>query len=434
MSHENEEVQSLLGESRESRRSFKSASRDNESRDPSSTVAADNARTKKLRNLVAFWLLGLCNNYAYVVMLSAAVDIIAKFDGSKRTVTAKCTPESAGAILLADILPALLVKLCGPFINANTHLLVGFVVLMSAGSFILASASRVKWVAFLGVIAASLGSGLGEITFLKYSSHYHKNVVSAWSSGTGAAGVLGATLYFGITFLLTPTTTLLVMLIVPVLLALSFWVILEHPHQLVTESLDDLDAAITSNEVGCCGSRAVPQSLTLSFGQKIRLMKPLLKYMIPLGLVYFAEYFINQGLTELITFDNDMDIDVQYRLYQVCYQVGVLISRSSVNVVQIRHLWALPILQFANVVLFTCEAIYRFVPSIAIVAAVIVFEGLLGGASYVNTFYRISQKVSPQFREFSMGVTSLADSLGITCAAFVAIWAHNLICSYRNSL
>lgn len=34
------------------------------------------------RNLVAFWILGLCNNYGYVVMLSAAHDILAmKFDG-----------------------------------------------------------------------------------------------------------------------------------------------------------------------------------------------------------------------------------------------------------------------------------------------------------------------------------------------------------------
>lgn len=28
------------------------------------------------RNLAAFWILGLCNNYGYVVMLSAAHDIL----------------------------------------------------------------------------------------------------------------------------------------------------------------------------------------------------------------------------------------------------------------------------------------------------------------------------------------------------------------------
>lgn len=31
------------------------------------------------RDLVAFWILGLCNNYGFVVMLSAAHDIIERF-------------------------------------------------------------------------------------------------------------------------------------------------------------------------------------------------------------------------------------------------------------------------------------------------------------------------------------------------------------------
>jgi battenin len=30
------------------------------------------------RNLLAFWVLGLCNNYGYVVMLSAAHDILSE--------------------------------------------------------------------------------------------------------------------------------------------------------------------------------------------------------------------------------------------------------------------------------------------------------------------------------------------------------------------
>lgn len=32
------------------------------------------------RDLTAYWILGLCNNYGYVVMLSAAHDIISRID------------------------------------------------------------------------------------------------------------------------------------------------------------------------------------------------------------------------------------------------------------------------------------------------------------------------------------------------------------------
>lgn len=35
------------------------------------------------RDLTAYWILGLCNNYGYVVMLSAAHDIIGRINGEE---------------------------------------------------------------------------------------------------------------------------------------------------------------------------------------------------------------------------------------------------------------------------------------------------------------------------------------------------------------
>jgi len=51
----------------------------------SGSVFDEEAIVKKARwrNLVAFWILGLCNNYGYVVMLSAAHDILASKFGDK---------------------------------------------------------------------------------------------------------------------------------------------------------------------------------------------------------------------------------------------------------------------------------------------------------------------------------------------------------------
>ena len=37
-------------------------------------------RSTKLRNIVGFWLLGFCIDYAYFIMLSAAFDIIHSFE------------------------------------------------------------------------------------------------------------------------------------------------------------------------------------------------------------------------------------------------------------------------------------------------------------------------------------------------------------------
>lgn len=43
----------------------------------------ENTPPSPWRNLVAYWILGLCNNYGYVVMLTAANDILAEQTGEQ---------------------------------------------------------------------------------------------------------------------------------------------------------------------------------------------------------------------------------------------------------------------------------------------------------------------------------------------------------------
>jgi len=161
----------------------------------------------------------------------------------------------------------------------------------------------------------------------------------------------------------------------------------------------------------------------------MHLLPGLLKYMIPLTLVYLFEYFINQGMFELVNFDGIfLDKADQYRWLQVDYQIGVFISRSSVNLLHVRKIWLMSVFQLINVVFFTTEVIFYYVPSFWIILAITLWEGLLGGAAYVNTFYKISTEVSEEHKQFSMGTTGLADSIGITLAGIFAILAHNGIC------
>ncbi|XP_058716872.1 battenin isoform X4 [Poecile atricapillus] len=61
----------------------------------------------------AFWILGLCNNLPYVVMLSAARDLLEPRPGEEPRNRSRhdCDPVGTGAVLLADVVPALGVKL-----------------------------------------------------------------------------------------------------------------------------------------------------------------------------------------------------------------------------------------------------------------------------------------------------------------------------------
>ncbi|XP_069782977.1 battenin-like isoform X2 [Narcine bancroftii] len=47
-------------------------------------TATHNAQDQRIRwrNLSGFWILGLCNNFSYVIMLSAAHDILSKQDSN----------------------------------------------------------------------------------------------------------------------------------------------------------------------------------------------------------------------------------------------------------------------------------------------------------------------------------------------------------------
>ncbi|XP_059160548.1 battenin-like [Physella acuta] len=409
------------------------------SEDYQDLIARNAEKIANRRNLAAFWIFGLCNNFAYVVMLSAAHDILKEEEGPSSNSTnsssfstttespdlsyLQCNTVSTGAILLADILPTLLVKLTFPFFlekipyGVKISLISGF----ALSSFLIVALAHEVWLSILGVVCASIGAGLGEITFLSLTTFYNRNVVSMWSSGTGGAGVFGALVYAGFTSAgLSPRNSLLIMIVIPVLMMISYFAILTKSVQ-KEKKVDDSTLLLEEEK---------QKKVALSFKQKLKLIPSLFKYMIPLTLVYFGEYFINQGLHELLYFNGQwLSKSEQYRWYQVDYQIGVFISRSSVNLIHIKALWVLPILQFVNLALLTCQVFYRFIPNIWIVFVIVLWEGLLGGAAYVNTFFRMTNEVPADKREYCIGVACLGDSVGIALAGVAAIPSHNSICN-----
>lgn len=122
---------------------------------------------------------------------------------------------------------------------------------------------------------------------------HRRNVISTWSSGTGGAGIIGAASYAGLRVFMSSADALLLMLIVPVIQALTFWLMLKHPEPSVTLVVEN----------GGVGSQEqIIEAPKMTVGEKMRLVPGLMKYMIPLGLVYLFEYFINQGLVSFLLF------------------------------------------------------------------------------------------------------------------------------------
>ncbi|KAB0394889.1 hypothetical protein E2I00_008124, partial [Balaenoptera physalus] len=361
-------------------------------------------------------LLGLCNNFSYVVMLSAAHDILSH---------QRAPGNQSHAVLLADILPTLVIKLLAPL---GLHLLpysprVLTSGICAAGSFILVAFSHSVGISLCGVVLASISSGLGEVTFLALTAFYPRAVISWWSSGTGGAGLLGALSYLGLTQAgLSPQHTLLSMLGIPALLLASYFLLLTSPGPQDPGGEGEADTAARQPLINSEASESKPGSSShLSLQERWTVFKGLLRYIVPLVLVYFAEYFINQGLFELLFFRNT---------YQMLYQAGVFASRSSLRCCRIRHTWALALLQCLNLAFLLADVWLSFLPSIYLVFLIILYEGLLGGAAYVNTFHNIALETSSEHREFAMATACISDTLGISMSGLLALPLHDFLCQF----
>ncbi|KAI1420766.1 Batten's disease protein Cln3 [Xylaria sp. FL1777] len=420
---------------------------------PSASWALYKARLASvLRNpdasvLVAFWLFGLVNNVLYVVILSAAQDLVG--------------PEvPKGLVLLANILPAFSTKLIAPyFIHRVPYPLriVVFAAVSSVGMFMIAFTRPDESVAvkMVGVMLASLSSGGGELSFLGLTHYYGHISLAAWGSGTGAAGLIGSGLYVLLTDWLgfSVKNSLLASAYLPVIMLISFFLIL--PRQPLRDAanaqeykpLRDSDVpgptANTASSPLPPGPPITPATLSgaredswSKIATNLRRSKSLVfPYMLPLFLVYVAEYIINQGVSPTLLFPLETspfnELRDFYPMYGFLYQLGVFVSRSSIAFVRVRQLYLASVLQVGNLVLLTLHSLLNFIPSVYIIFVIVFWEGLLGGAVYVNTFAEIMENVPFEEREFSLGATSVSDSAGICLAGFVSIALEVWLCSHQ---
>lgn len=327
-----------------------------------------------------------------------------------------------------------------------------------------------------GIVLASLSSGVGELSFLGLTHYYGSSALAAWGSGTGAAGLIGAGAYAVVTGPLGVGVrrTLLGSAIWPFGMAIAFFAILplgpmkmrgasrsssrasrqgheQHPALGQDHTLDDDDeeyadaAAADQALLASAPSSIAPAStskwLTAVKTNLSRVRGLIIPFMLPLFVVYVGEYTINQGVTPTLLFPVPSDAAPFkhyrefYPTYATIYQLGVFVSRSSIFFSSLRfHALYLPsFLQLGNLIFLVSHAIWNFLPNVWIVFAIIFWEGLLGGGVYVNTFAEILERVPEEDREFSLGATSVSDSLGILLAAFLSMAIEVSLCAYQVS-
>lgn len=419
---------------------------------------------ERWRNIAGFWLLGLFNNSAYVIMLAGANEI---------------SSAAVGLVYLCAVSPGMLLKLSAPYwfhrASYSKRILAAALLMSSSFSIVAFSGSR-GWQLF-GVVLASVQGGLGEASILALTSHYHsQTTITAWSSGTGFAGVFGYAwvAVFHVMLAWSLRSTLLTAHVIVVAWLLSFFLLLEPPDarqrsvsalldkdrglveaamridadsnsQVSTTYIDNdqgssryepvaaEDVGVLSSHPSAPLSRRLHQStVTTNMCAKERLRRTLAlwPYTVPLVVVYFAEYALQSGVWPAIGFPVDSSsARSQFYVYSNwTYQVGVFVSRSSGSLWQARRqtLWLMPAAQVFVLCFFSLDAVYHFWYNWGLIMLCFA-TGCLGGAVYVQAFSMIAREVEPRFREFSLGAASVADSLGIAFADIAGIFIQGCL-------
>ncbi|WVW79495.1 hypothetical protein I302_101464 [Kwoniella bestiolae CBS 10118] len=406
------------------------------------------------RLFAAFMIFGLLNNVLYVIILSAALDLVSS-----------STPK--GIVALFNIFPALLTKVVWPLVsNGKIRYTrrVGVCTCVSWLGIMTIAFSNSLAPRLLGISMASLSSGLGELTFLQMTTTLptrstSKTALGAWSSGTGFAGIAGA----GIWWMLRGLGVrggLGISSVLPLFFPLTYKCLLPSHQELRSipsksngmgeyQPFSSDDAVPPSIYITPPSQDPIPRlsslnepeddpkpaaqthhKVHLSTKEKLDLLKPLvLRYMVPLCAVYVEEYVINSGVAPTLVFPlptsglwsklfkSPRDY---YPFWALTYQTFVFLSRSSLSLslppIPLRFLPLPSIIQFLVLSSLYLQAKHfifsspSYTPpetpptngvdrSISMVFLLICIEGLCGGLAYVNTFYHVAREGETEHEE-----------------------------------
>ncbi|KAF0698702.1 Aste57867_10702 [Aphanomyces stellatus] len=373
---------------------------------------------------VAFWLLGLVNNIPYVIMIAGAKEI---------------NSGGVAIVYVSEVLPSLLVQFSGPYwfqyVSYKWRIyLSGVLMALSFVTVVFGMGSSLA-LQLVGVAFNGMQQAIGESSLLAYASRFDNSrlCLTTWSSGTGVAGIAGFAWVTLFTSVADLQTTLLLALIFPAIYVIVFALLLAPE---IHRPVDDIElkkpeSLLESPVVDASTLLPSPELQPLGFKDGVRLTLSLWPYMVPLFIVYAAEYSSMAGTWAAIGFPLD-DAEARTHFYRnagFAYQGGVFLARSSGTWIRLQR-WSIMALSLLQVALFgfffavatyTPHAIYNYgliVPCI--------ITGIIGGLVYVNSFTLLADEV-PHYKEFALAASSVAMNVGVLVADVAGLYIQGCL-------
>lgn len=418
-----------------------------------------------VRNTIGFWFLGVLNNFAYVVILSAAPKLADCFHQSAQMslVTWSLVAAGFGCRILNMVLE-----------RSSFELRVGLTCLSFTIGYLSLAASMFAqfWLSIVAILFVGAGCSFGESCQLSYLKVFPTKLTGAWASGTGMAGVAGSLYFLGmfsvlesqLTYNMFPSdnpadgmlkTQLFIVFLtmVPsvVFYTLVFFCLLRHPSNLIKAGYSSTaPSKPTKNKQDDTENQPLLQHSQVAVNNQMLVTPPKQSFLVGmlsinkkvyghgliLLLVYFFEYVISVGFAQVSNVTNlkrhphDFFVVHAYTVLQVCYQVGVLISRSSLQLVRIRRTGVLTALQCANFVLWLVLVKLQ-VSSVWVQFVLMMWVGLMGGGGYVNCFANLvdDPNLANAEREKGINVVCLYMNVGIVASSVFSLIADHTFLS-----
>ena len=432
---------------------------------------------------ILFLFIGLINNLGYVLILTGSQQLTDNFDN--KNIIALYPFALIGFSSLSRFINSkfcIKISYTARLFGLSLYFLMGYISLFIILNTISDKEENVSifkfFLTLIPTIIMGTGASFGEATMLGYIKNFPSNFVSGWGSGTGFAGVTGATISL-LSKKYDMKLKYLYLFISPVsLIYFLFYYISKKlkekldknskkdPYRImieekteekkeITEEIKEKDKELNYDtfpkekaSVTPIINQSFPDQMIKTdtsqnkeftcenFKQGFRYGK---RCILNLCFVYYLEYVIISGLTERVS-NEDGDVkeylnpaffhDYLYETLSLAYQIGVVISRSSLPIVKkIPYVEIFTIFQLVNVILWVLEYYLIFIKNEYILFFHLIFTGLNGGSSYVGCFYYImnSKYILPEFKELCINIGTIFNDIGILCSSITCLILDNTI-------
>ena len=394
-----------------------------------------NQKTENFRQKLSFFIMGLINNLIYVVVLSASDSLAKSLNSSKYM-----SLFSASLVLFSAIVRIINSRYLIKILHRKKIASAMYINMTGLLIMILSIFFENFFFCLIGSTLLGIGCALGDSTLQGFIKGFDPKIISGYSSGTGFAGVSGA-FYYLIMFSAGVRNEITLGILTFGCVAYYFfflWVLKlkmkldafrkdigkEDPllDDITDEDFKDFkDVGVLEEEEVEMENKETDINEVLTFTNFPTIFKKIRYYSLNLGLVYFLEYSCITYLASLASdnFKNDKDFlkKESFQILQILYQIGVFISRSSLEIFQIENIHYFTFLQFFMYIIWVIIACSNLT-NIWLMFFVMFLVGLIAGSSYVNCLYSILK--DEKIKKSEMEVSTTLNSMFIDSFIFLS--------------